>query len=150
MKKNIVPILLLSSFLIFNSCSQRIGDFTIISTKNIEVGAQYTKIGSGTAEDMKVYFLFPLGEPSIETAVDNLLESEKGELLTDAVVTSHFNVFLVVGKFGYSVKADVWKKAEIGLNKDADEIFELSQIDGEYFLQSKKSNEKIFQVKFHQ
>ena len=72
-------------------CSQRITDFTIISTKNIDLsrGAEFTK-GSQRVEgeDTKhIIILFPTGIPSTKEAIDRAIEGTPGAVaLLDGVL----------------------------------------------------------------
>lgn len=90
-------------------CSARVGDFTLASTKNVEL-ARAGDLKRGTTrvkgEDMVAWILAPLGQPSIKTAMDKAIEQTPGAVaLSDAVVMSHANVFLMLfGNYGYSVE----------------------------------------------
>ncbi len=143
---------LLFSFLILvitTNCSYRLGDFTILSTKNVELGAKYEKVGIGEAKDEVFVFYIPWGSPNLENAVDKILDEQKGDLLTNAVVSS-YNYSFLIGVAGYKVKGDVWKRADLGSLDNTKEYYQLSQNDGELFLVScKDSNIKIKAFKKH-
>lgn len=68
--------------------SQRIGDFTVLSTKNVDMSelGQYERSGlRGEARDMKSDFLWAAA--SMEEAVDNVIESVPGcRALVDVTV----------------------------------------------------------------
>jgi len=97
----------------FVGCAQRIGDFTLISTKNVDIGGKYKKLdGRYTGEDAKGMLLFiPLGTPNLKTAVDNCIENGKGELITNAVLESSFWTAIVWSEQKFVVTGDVWTKA---------------------------------------
>lgn len=77
-----------------SGCSARIGDFTLMSTKNI--GQLSRKGQSVKAEDCACFlFMFiPVCggnmQPNAKTAVDRALEGTDGDLLIDGVFYSNF------------------------------------------------------------
>ena len=101
---------------LFESCSQRILDFTIISSKNtslrIKDGGKGPRV---TGEDMAAYFLFPLGNPQVKNAVDRAIESAGPgyDALLDGVIYSHYKVFLLFGSFGFSIEGTPIKTSEL-------------------------------------
>src|SRR5215831_7677684 len=77
----------------FVGCTTRIGDFTVISTKNCDVaaGGKFVKKGSFEGDDMALMILFiPTGFPNLKTAVDKCIEAGDGDLITNAVLSSKF------------------------------------------------------------
>jgi hypothetical protein len=129
MKRNIVFTLAFFFTLgLFAGCTQRIGDFTLISTKNVDIGGKYKKIARHTGSDSRPDILtIPIGTPDLKQAVDNCIEAGKGELLTNAVVDFDFWTAILYGRRTYTVTGDVWGKPDIGdLLSDPDGgIFEL-------------------------
>jgi len=118
------------------SCSYRLGDFTILSTKNYNVDAKYKKVGRFDGKD-SVFVLFgiPFGQPNIENAVDEAIEKGKGVYLTDVVLELKSGLF----NMGYEVKGDVWVTAsESDLSDPNVELFEVRLIDGKPTLKSSK------------
>lgn len=115
--KNRIILFLLVAFVIsvFVGCSQRVGDFTLISTKNVEIGGKYKKIeGRFEGDDSKPSILgIPLGQPNLKTAVDNCIESGNGDLLTNAVLDFSFWSVIIYGQSKYTVSGDVWVKASM-------------------------------------
>ncbi len=115
-------LVLACACVILVGCSVRVGDFTLISTKNVEIGGKYTKGARQEAEDKAFSFLFPFGAPNLKTAVDRCIEAGNGELLTNVVInyTAPF-----IGPFGYNIVGDVWTKATTGALYDPDiELYE--------------------------
>lgn len=108
MKKNLLPLLLL----IFSGCATQVGDFSIISTKTIDMDGEYELVGRDVkGTDMRPIILyFPSGTPTIEGAINNALVSVDGDIMTDATVT--FNLWWLVyyGEQRYIVVGDVWKE----------------------------------------
>ena len=94
-------------FFLFVGCAQRIGDFTIVSTKNYESSKQYKKVGRFVGEDNVFFFIIPFGIPNIKNACDRAIESGKGVYMTDAVLESVNGLF----NMGYRVTGDVWVPA---------------------------------------
>src|SRR5579883_3470633 len=108
--KAFAVFVLLGSFI---GCTTRIGDFTLISTKNcnVESGGKYVKKGSFEGDDIDWIILFiPTGSPNLKTAVDHCIEAGDGDLITNAVLSST-NWYFLVGQIGYTVKGDVWRSA---------------------------------------
>jgi hypothetical protein len=117
-------ILLYLSLTAFVACTSRVADFTIVSTKNVDIGSKYVKKGTYEGEDKTFVFLFPFGNPNLKTAVDKCIESGAGDLLTNAVINYTWSVY--IGPLGYSVKGDVWAHAtQSDLLYHKDQLFEL-------------------------
>lgn len=92
------------SLLLFAGCAQRIGDFTLISTKNVEYSVKYKMVGRFTGEERVVYFIIPWGVPNIKNAVDRAIEAGKGAYLANAVLESYSGLFQI----GYNITGDVF------------------------------------------
>jgi hypothetical protein len=96
--------------LMLSACSQRMVDFTMISSKNVDLSrAANFERGSGRirGEDIKpIIILFPMGEPSAKEAMDNAIESVPGAVgLMDGVITSHWwYIPYVYGQFSVEVE----------------------------------------------
>ena len=108
MKNKFLLLFLLMLF----GCSTRIGDFSVISTKNIEMDGEYELIGRDVkGTDMKPIILyFPTGTPTIEGAIDDALESVDGDIMTDVIITSNVWWLYLYGEQRYVVVGDVWKE----------------------------------------
>ena len=95
MKKITVLLFTLILPLLFGNCTRRLVDFTIISTKNIDLskGATFVR-GKNRVEgkDMVHWIIFiPTGKPNIKEAVDKAIESTPGCIaLLDGVLYSTF------------------------------------------------------------
>jgi hypothetical protein len=151
--KNLV--VLLSVFVIFIlafvGCSQRVGDFTLISTKNVEIGGKYTKVeGRFEGEDSKGVILgIPLGQPNLKTAVDNCIEAGNGSLLTNAVIDASYWSAIIWGQQKITVTGDVYVKAEMSdLLNSNEEFFELRVNSESFTLVSLKNPTKIIKVDY--
>jgi hypothetical protein len=104
-KKNLkfkVSIVSIGLILTLSGCSTRIGDFTILSTKNVDISrlGEYDVVPSrAKGEDLKAFSV-----PSMEEAVDKAIESVDGGVgMTDVTVE------LVQGFFqaGYRIEGNV-------------------------------------------
>lgn len=125
------------TILLAYGCSQRVGDFTLISTKNAEIGGKYKRLPDRyKGEDAKGMFIgIPLGIPNLKTAVDNCIEAGKGELLSNAVVESSFWTVIIWGEEKFTVTGDVWVKGESSdlLNPEI-QLYELQETSHGYEL----------------
>lgn len=101
-------------------CSQRLGDFTIISTKNVDIGKNYVKVQTqekGISSKAIIIFI-PTGTPNIKDAVDDLLKKANGDLVTNAVIQySWYYIPYIYGEYKYEITGDVYKKVETALNE---------------------------------
>jgi len=85
-----IPILLIS----LTSCTDRITDFTLLTTKNIDIqdmskyGVAEGKRVSGI-DTKHIIIIIPTGTPSVKQAIDNAIEENEGCVgLTDGVIHS--------------------------------------------------------------
>ena len=109
---NFTIIVLISAIIVLSGCTQRLIDFTIISSKNITIDVDKTASRvQGT--DEVVVFLFPLGVPNLKEAVDKAIESAGPEYdaLIDGVVSS-YNKSFIIGVVGYTVEGTPIKTKE--------------------------------------
>jgi len=91
MKKNVILLLVCATF-IFSSCTYHIFDFTIISTKNIDLskGATFERDKQRIEGVDMVHWIIiiPNGDPHIQEAIDRAIESIPGCVaLLDGVVS---------------------------------------------------------------
>jgi len=82
-------LLLLASALLMTGCTHNIGDFTVISTKNVDFSViAGSRRGAQVEGDdiMHVIIFFPTsGAPNLKTAIDRAIESVPGAIaLVDA------------------------------------------------------------------
>lgn len=153
MKKYFIYLIAASVFFTFSGllsgCTQRIMDFTVISTKNVEVGAKYKKLKRVEGEDKTIWVLFiPIGSPNLEEAVDDCLKKGKGILLTDGVIKRTDWWAILYGEMAFTVIGDVWEKADVGdLNNPDIELFELrTNSSGSFELVSTEDPENVLKV----
>jgi hypothetical protein len=90
--------------LALSGCIQRIMDFTVISTKNVDIpGVRGEKV---TGEDIKsIVIVIPTGQPNIKAAVDNALDKGHGDVLLDGVISSKmWYIPYIYGEAGFVVE----------------------------------------------
>lgn len=123
---------------VLGGCSQRIGDFTMVSTKNYERGVNYKMLGRMEGEDKVLVILgIPLGAPNLKTAVDRAIEAGNGVYLANAVIDYGGWNAIIVGKWGYTATGDVYGTAERGdLNNPDIELFNLRETENGLVMES--------------
>jgi hypothetical protein len=104
---SLVVVLLISMF--FIGCSTRITDFTVISTKNVDL----SKAASFKKEKVRVkgghmpwdILIIPTGIPNLKTAIDRTIEKNpKSVALVDGVVYYKWWSCILFGRSGYVVE----------------------------------------------
>lgn len=103
----ILLVMVVFSFLI-SGCTRRITDFTLISTKNIDLsrGAEFKRGETRVmGEDFAFIFLFiPFGLPNMKQATDMAIESTPGAIgLLDGVVEAE-GFWFIMGYSKYKVR----------------------------------------------
>lgn len=125
----------LLTVLLVAGCSSRIGDFTTVSTKNVDMNAEYQKVGSTEGSDGAII----IGEPDLKTAVDNALENAdaNAKYLTNArIVGTSYPFYSEI-----TVEGDAWGPAS---GADAEgEVYRLEKTKKGKFLISEDGSEKI-------
>lgn len=97
-----ISILTLVSIVILSGCSTRIGDFTVLSTKNIDYSqlGEYQVVNTrSTGQDMKTWTV-----ASMEEAVDKAIESVDGGVAMTDVTVEIVNGFF---SSGYRIEGNV-------------------------------------------
>jgi hypothetical protein len=121
MKKAIYCLALGAALL--TGCATRIGDFTVLSTKNFDVGAKYHKTGRFAGEDIGF-----LRASNLKTATDNAIDEGKGVYIAN-VVLEFVQKFVYVS--GYRVTGDVYAPVGVGYQPaPGEELFELVAENG--------------------
>lgn len=93
LSNNNVTVNLIALFLLINfssACTYRIGDLTLLSSKNIDLSDARLDAQSGQrfkGRDCTPVFIVPFGLPNLEEATDEALEKGKGNVLVDQVTT---------------------------------------------------------------
>jgi hypothetical protein len=95
---------------IITGCTHRLTDFTIISSKNIDLtrGAEFVRAPVRvTGKDTKsIIVIIPTGEPNVKEAMDRAIESTPGAIgLLDGVITSEsWYIPYIYGEASYTVE----------------------------------------------
>lgn len=95
---------LAGALLFCGGCSYRVGDFTVLSTKNVYAhGVDVTKLPKkSNVEGKEGMQFFGIGA-NPKNAVDKMLENGQGNTAVDAVI--YYDYFFLFG--GYRAKGDV-------------------------------------------
>jgi len=107
-KKMFKPLVMLTCVLCLAGCTTRLVDFTMISTKNIDLshaaGFERGKSRISGEDKVMIIIFIPTGVPNIKEAIDQALESVPGAVaLMDGVVTSEY-FWILFGQSGYVVE----------------------------------------------
>lgn len=118
MKKIIIAVIAIFSI---SSCTHRLTDFTIISTKNIDLSRSGTFKRAGsriTGKDVAHIVLFiPTGIPNLKEAIDRAIESSRGAVaLVDGVVYSKSWFAFLYGQSMYIVEGTPLLDPSIAMN----------------------------------
>ena len=109
-RKLFVAVALISLVFLFGGCRSRMGDYTVLTTKNIDLTSFSSHSDStGTpvegVDEKHIIFVFPTGIPNIKEAVDDALEKGNAYMLTDAVLYyEYFYIPYIYGNSKYVVK----------------------------------------------
>jgi hypothetical protein len=127
----------IASVLFLAGCTNRIGDFTIVSTKNFQRNMAYKNMGRKTGEDK----IFMFGIPNLKNAVDKCIEQAPGGgYLTNAVI--NYTVMIFNLGTGYEVTGDVYAEANhADLHDPKVELFTLQEVNGQAVLVSSRTGE---------
>lgn len=87
--RKVRALIVLFAVILCAGCTTRVGDFTLASTKNVDLGNAQLDVKKGkrvSGEDCKFMFLFiPIGIPSVREAVDDALTKGGGNVMVDQV-----------------------------------------------------------------
>ena len=104
-------VALVASALLTGGCVQRIGDFTIASTKNVAYNPSPDRRGvQGEHCATRLLGLIPLGSfmPNLEEAVDDAMAKvPNGNAMTNVVTYTNVWTAIIVNQQCYRVKGDV-------------------------------------------
>ena len=122
MMKNILIVIII----IIQGCSQNLGALSVISTKELDMGAYYVKVadnvrGMGTMHI--IVFLPTRFTPiTIEEIVNDALYKTGGDLMTNCLISSFmFYIPYIYGQNKLIIEGDIWKKQSSefgGINLD--------------------------------
>ncbi|OCL84083.1 MULTISPECIES: hypothetical protein [Arcobacteraceae] len=104
-----VLFLSLITITFITGCTQRVTDFTVISTKNVDLNSKSLKRASERVrgeDPAYMIIIFPTGTTHLKQAIDNAIEKVPGAVaLADGVVSfTSFYIPLIFGKTTYVVE----------------------------------------------
>lgn len=106
---------MLAFSLVLCGCSVRMLDFTLLSSKNVEMRVPQEAKGTRvTGIDTVPVFVLPLGVPNLKEAVDRAIENAGPgyDALIDGVVYNESR-FFIIGTVGYKVEGTPVKTAAV-------------------------------------
>jgi len=102
------------ALLMLTGCATRLTDFTVISSKNVELSrmGDYERVGTRAKGEDSIHIisLIPTGlYPDAKNAMDNAIESQPGGVaLVDGVITRKwFYIPFIYGRDWYEVEGNV-------------------------------------------
>jgi len=101
---------LLCACLFLTGCSHNLGDFTLLSSKNVNLAdfsnakAEQTSEKARGVDTVHIILGFPTGAPNLKTAVDRALEAKNAYMLTNARMTYKYWSALIYGQAKYVVE----------------------------------------------
>lgn len=111
MCKKLIISLGVLALLMASSCTHRLTDFTVISTKNVPIGegtrSEFVKGNTRVKGEDKIHVILciPTGTPNLKEAIDRAIESTPGAIgLTDGVVKTKSWTALLYGQNAYIVE----------------------------------------------
>ena len=113
--RKLAPLIMALASLSLSGCVTRIMDFTVISSKNVDIpGTRGEKV---EGEDMKsIVIVFPTGQPNIKEAVDRALEKGNGDVLLDGVIyAKSWYIPYVYGQTGFVVDGTAMRTSRAGV-----------------------------------
>lgn len=99
--------------MLLSGCSTRLGDFSVISTRNVsldrvDLDALPQTRGVTGKDTSFIFLLIPFGFPHLEDAIDDALDKGGGDIMIDGVLRSTI-WWLLIGQSTLSVKGTVVK-----------------------------------------
>ena len=98
------------------SCTMRVGDFTVASTKNISQLSQKGDTVVGEDCSTNLLGLIPIAGPifpNFKTAVDKALEKAKGDVVADVVLSESRLPLILINQWCFKAEGKV-ARAELG------------------------------------
>jgi len=145
-----LAIFIAAIFTMNTSCTRRIMDFTIISSKNLELSKfpNYKRVDSRVeGEDKKMIIIFiPTGEPDGKEALDRAIESVPGAVaLVDGVLTyKWFWIPYIYGEMYYVVEGTPL------IDPSLANVYEINELDDYSICMLDKNGEVINSLKIEE
>jgi len=109
--RNRYKMWVLSLLPVIVSCSSTMGDFSVLSTRNVSgITDSYQKLGECEAKDgILIILIIPFGKPSLKNAIEKCIAKyPSGEFLMNARTSSYWWAGVLMGGEGFKVKGDVY------------------------------------------
>jgi hypothetical protein len=124
MKKLIVPFVLIMA-MVMSSCTQRILDFTIVSSKNVDLSKaasfQRGKTRISAEDGAYLILIIPTGIPNLKEALDKAIEQTPGAVaLVDGVLSAKSWSAILVGYTAYIVEGTPLIDPSLSVNSDVE------------------------------
>ncbi len=122
---------LLVVFVLFTGCSRRMGDLTVMSTRNVHFNSGNELVQRDVKGKSYVYSIltFGLGNINLEEAVEQALRKSEADYLTNVVIYDVNVSFILFGWNGIKIRADAWRNGDMGLDTVPDDaIYSYSEI----------------------
>jgi hypothetical protein len=86
------------------------GEFSVISTRNVSGLDEYQKLGDCEGKSSStLVIIIPFGTPTLKEAIDNCIKKyDKGEFLVNARTSTYAWYMFLIGGKGFKVKGDVY------------------------------------------
>lgn len=121
MRKFSLLVMLAVVAISFTSCTTRITDFTLLSTKTHGVKAKASSIGPRVKGEDKAWMIvvIPTGVPNVKTAIDRAIENAGPgyDALVDGVLSSYFAWYVLAGQNGYVVEGTPIKSTDLAYSE---------------------------------
>ena len=132
--KTMSRVLMISMVVLLTACTTRLLDFTIVSSKNIDLSkADSFERGKSRVEGVDnawIIIFVPTGIPNMKEAVDRALEKVPGAVaLVDGVVSSKFMYFVLVASTGYVVEGTPLIDPSLVENGELESNYMVCQLD---------------------
>lgn len=131
-------VLLVVAAALLSGCATRIGDFTMVTTQNVNMGQEYQKVGSTTGEDGGFF-----QSPDMKLAVDQALENAG----SNATYITNARIFRVTGIPFWQkmrVTGDAWAPVSAAEADNVEgKVYHLKTTDAGKFLVSEDGTDKV-------
>ena len=116
--------------LFIQACSYNLGELSIISTKGIDMNAQYVQIannvqGMGTTH---IIFIFPtrVTPITVDEIVNDALHKTGGDFMTNCMISSfQFYIPYIYGQKKMIIEGDVWgEKSQLKYDPNTGELID--------------------------
>jgi hypothetical protein len=126
--------LLLLAILILPGCKTRMLDFTLISSKNVDLSKAATfqrgKARVSGKDAAYIIIIIPTGVAHMKEALDKAIEATPGAVaLVDGVVYSYSYDFILFGEMGFIIEGTPLIDPKLGMNSDKIPDYSMVQLD---------------------